>query len=236
MDSTNLTKHLTLCTWNCRGFKTSVPYMRELCEKYDIVLINEHWLHSNRLSLFDEISNDHAYIARSSDESNADVYGFKRGQGGVSILWRKECISISPMQDCVHDRICGIRAQNKFGAIFNIFCVYMPARGCEGDLNATLDELSGIIENTEDGSLNLVLGDYNGDMGSMGGPRGVRRPSREGTHVAEFMLRQNLYAANLAADAIGPIDTHHGLTGSSCIDYALIDEELRDRVVFCEHL
>ena len=56
----------------------------------------------------------------------------------------------------------------------------MPARGCEEDISTSLDDLSGILENTEFGSHNIVSGVFNGDMIEKVGIRGVKRCTREG--------------------------------------------------------
>ena len=113
----------------------------------------------------------------------------------------------------IHDRICGIRVQNRKGAVFNIFCVYMPSRGCEGDLATSLDELSGIIENTETVSVNIVCGDFNGDMGTRGGERGLRICTRGGHMVYKFMVKHELWATNMSSIATGPVDTFYGPNG-----------------------
>ena len=222
---------LTVCSWNSRGLKSSIPYIRELFTRFDIVLISEHML-----TTFNEISPDANYIARASKHSNADLYGIKRGQGGVSIIWRKNCVNITPMQDCVHDRCCGIRVQNEHNAILNIFSVYLPAKGCEGDLKTTIDEISGILETTEVGANNIVSGDFNGDMGTKGGPRGIGKCSKEGNIVYRFMTSQNLFAANLSGKSCGPIHTFNGPNGGSCIDYAMIPKDLDESLIECEVL
>ena len=62
----------------------------------------------------------------------------------------------------------------------NIFCVYLPARGCADDLEVTLDELSAILENTELGSHSLICGDFNADLVNLGGPDPLRILAEEG--------------------------------------------------------
>ena len=236
MKSTTTLNNLKICTWNCRGIKSSVPYVRQLCERYDIVMITEHWLHANRLSELSEISDDMSFIARSSKFSGAEEYGLRRGQGGVSIFWKREIVGISPINDFTHDRICGIRLQNNIGAVFNIYCVYMPARGCEGCLDQTLDELSGILDKSETGAQFIIGGDLNGDMGSLGGPHGLRDPTKEGTTVYNFVCSHNLVATNLLDMAVGPVNTYHGPIGESCIDYLLVPVELQGNLTHCENL
>ena len=62
------------------------------------------------------------------------------------------------------------------------------------------------------GSVTIIGGNLNGDLGSPGGPRGRRDPSRHGFLLNDFNKRYNLYASNLAEDAIGPLETHRGPT------------------------
>ena len=74
-----------------------------------VVATSEHWLHKNRLNVFDDISDTHNYFARSSRFSSSETFGSTRGQGGVAIFWRKDFAGVSVISDIIHDRICGIR-------------------------------------------------------------------------------------------------------------------------------
>ena len=229
MDKTQL----SICTWNSRGFSASIPYLRELTLKYDIVLLSEHWLHSNQLNRFESVAPNIAYFARSSKNADAENYGSTRGEGGVAVLWCNTLKGVTPLREIVHDRFCGVRVQVGNDTFLNIFSVYMPARGCKGDLDSTLDELAAVLENTETGSLNIVGGDLNGDVGSLGGGRGKRGPSTEGRKVFRFATNCSLTFANLDSRTTGPVCTHNGPTGSSCIDYIMIPDYLRSKVISC---
>ena len=227
---------LSICTWNARGFKTSVPYMRELCSRFDMVLITEHWLHSNRMDEFEQIAENFSYFGRSSQYSSDETYGVRRGQGGVVILWNNKIASVTPIREYVHDRLCAVRLQNTQGAIFNIFCVYFPAKGCCDDLTTTIDELSAIIENTDFGTKNIICGDMNADVGNSCGTRGIRNSTKEGKCLSDFIAKYDLFAANLDILARGPVDTFYGPNGSSSIDYILLPNEMVDKVLTCETL
>ena len=50
----------------------------------------------------------------------------------------------------------------------------MPAAGSIEPLEASLDDITEVIESREPGALIIVMGDFNGDIGFNGGPRGVR--------------------------------------------------------------
>jgi len=43
--------HLALCSFNCRSIKSSVSEVRSLCDIYDFVCIQEHWLLSIELNI-----------------------------------------------------------------------------------------------------------------------------------------------------------------------------------------
>ena len=219
---------LKIIAWNSRGLSASVPYIRSLLDRCDLLCISEHWLFENSLNRLGDISVDHIYVANASTSANAENYGLKRGQGGVAILWHKSITGITPIDNIVHERICGVRVQNDKGQVINVFSVYLPARGCEGDLNVCIDELSSIIDDREEGSYNLVCGDMNGDIGKLGGHKGKDHTDHRGIVIHEFMDAYNLYATNLQADAQGTRDTFHGPNGSSCIDYIMVPNDLKE--------
>ena len=148
--------NLNITTWNSRGLVASIPYLRHLLKSSNIICITEHWLHSNRLIKLADISPDIEYFGRASKFSSSENFGYSKGQGGVAILWNKCLKSVTPLVHIQHDRICGIRLQNESAAVINIFCVYLPARGCDDDIVTTLDELSAILDNTEIGSHNII--------------------------------------------------------------------------------
>ena len=119
-----------------------------------------------------EIAQDVGYFGRASRHAPGDKYGYQKGQGGVAIFWSKTLTSVTPLLQIQHDRISAVRMQCNNTTIVNIFCVYLPARGCADDIVVTLDELGAIIESTELGSYNLLCGDFNADLGSNGGGGG----------------------------------------------------------------
>ena len=224
---------IKICTWNTRGLSASIPYLRTLCRTNEVVCINEHWLHQNRLSRLGDISPDFNYFGRSSIYSASDRYGYYKGQGGVAILWSNNLHSVTPLPQIQHDRICAIRLQCTNDAVFNIFSVYLPARGCADDLGTTLDELGAIIENTELGSYNIVCGDFNADLGNLGGIRSNKIADKRGELLSAFISRYNLTPANLSQNATGLVNTHHGPTGESCLDYIMLPSHLLENVSMC---
>ena len=236
MKSTNNTvinKHLRIANWNSRGFSAAIPHVRKLFDSNDIIGISEHWLHRNQLYKLNEISKEFTCFGRASKMASEETFGIRRGLGGVAICWRSSLSGVTPLLNVNHDRICGIRMQTESNNILNILSVYMPSAGSPEDLNITLDELSGIVESFEDGAINIIIGDLNGDIGHLGGPRSVRIPTRAGQSVMDFINKYELTAINLQEYSTGSVDTFKCHNGSSTIDYVLIPSTWQNKVVTC---
>ena len=135
-----------------------------------------------------------------------------------------------------HDRICGIRIESLEHAIINIFSIYMPARGCEGDLEECLDELGAILENSEYGSHNILCGDFNADIGNMGGPKSNKKPDGRGKQLVNFIVKYDVVAMNLTNVSAGPLNTHYGPTGQTCIDYIFVPNAIFVNCLECHTL
>ena len=224
---------LKLTCWNARGYLSSIPYLRKVLSEVDVLAVCEHWLHSNRLSILNDIVNSHYVFARASKASSDEAYGSKRGQGGVAIFWWKDIPGFTRVCNVIHDRACMVRYQPKDGEIYFFISVYLPSQGSEEDLETVLDEISEIVESREANSHIILLGDFNGDIGVQGGPRGRRAPSRRGRYILRFFNRYGFTAINRQMDSLGPIDTFFSHNGNSTIDYIVIPEYLRANVIDC---
>ena len=222
----------TAC-WNARGYLSSIPYIKKLLSDVDVLAISEHWLHSNRLNILNDISDSHDVFSRSSNASASEFYGSRRGQGGVAIFWRKSISGFSKAGNIIHDRACVVRYQPQDGEVYFFISVYLPAQGCGEDLNTVLDEISEIVEAREPGSHVIVLGDFNGDVGALGGPRGTRPPTPRGRYVMNFFDRHGLVPMNMQISASGPVDTFQCHNGHSTIDYISVSADLLGDVSRC---
>ena len=57
MENNHLHK-LTLCSFNCRGVKSSIDEVRQLCHTGDIIFLQEHWLLPEELTLLSDAHPD----------------------------------------------------------------------------------------------------------------------------------------------------------------------------------
>ena len=129
--------------------------------------------------------------------------------------------------------MCGIRLQTCNNLVINIVSIYLPSQGSPESLAACLDDLSDIVDSREIGSMTIICGDANCDMGSLGGEKGIRPPTGRGRKFFEFTSSHNLVPANLQSWSKGPIETYVGPTGSTTIDYILTPNEMLNKVISC---
>ena len=79
---------LNVCSYNCNSLKNSVADIKELCDKNDVIFLQETWLCKFELSMVNRIHPDFLGMGVSAvNSSNALLRG--RPYGGVAILWKK---------------------------------------------------------------------------------------------------------------------------------------------------
>ena len=49
---------LNMYTFNMHGFMNGLSMLKAVCNSYDIILVQEHWLHSHELHKFSELFSD----------------------------------------------------------------------------------------------------------------------------------------------------------------------------------
>ena len=105
------------------------------------------------------------------------------------------------------------------------------ARVFTDDIEVTSDELGAPLENTELGSYNALCGDLFADMGMKGGPRSMKHTDKRGEILHNFIKQYDVCPINLEGDAEGPLNTHYGPCGVTCIDYMMVPQYLRHDVM-----
>ena len=227
---------LTISCWNSRGMASSIPYLLKLMKTNDIIALSEHWLYPNRLHVLNDISEEFSCIARSSRHCRSEHYGkrgFGRGQGGVALLWKTSLNGISPMPEIVHDRVCGIRLQTRYGKVIIFLSVYFPSS--RNNYKEFSEELGAIIEDLEEGSSVVILGDFNGDVGNCFGTRSTSQPNKLGMLTGEFFKEYSLSPVNMFDQyATGPVHTFKGNRGNSTIDYIAVTNDIWNLIRRCE--
>ena len=92
------------------------------------------------------------------------------------------------------------------------------------------------MEEMSDNSVNMVIGDLNGDISPVVIKDHNKGITKHGKMLFDFVTRYNLCAANLSDKRSGPINTFHSENGQSCIDYHLVPVENMYNIKRCSVL
>ena len=91
-------------------FKSNVVYIRKLLDSVHILALSEHWLYTDELHVIGNLHKDFDYHAKVSDQNDINTR-WKRGQGGVAIVWRKH-LKVQRLL-VGDDRVVAIKIQTK---------------------------------------------------------------------------------------------------------------------------
>ena len=93
-----IVNNLSLATYNCRGFKSSMPDVQKLLNEYQIIFLQETWLAKEQLDNLSCLSVSHFAFGREDYNFNDDL-GHGRGHGGTAIYWSKN-LKASSFSNC----------------------------------------------------------------------------------------------------------------------------------------
>jgi exonuclease III len=161
---------LRIACWNCSGIYGNYFYARDLLKNTDILALSEHWLYNDDLSFLDGLDDQFCYYA-SSSRLNDNTRRWKRGQGGVGLLWRKNLVV---KKIFLSDRLVAIKIKTG-PARWSIICgVYLPSTNYSTiDFQNELDALESLCLKERGENDLIILGDFNAHI------TGARNPCNE---------------------------------------------------------
>ena len=94
MDNGNIINNVTikLCSYNCKGVERAMPHVNEVCNAYDIVFLQEHWLSDMEIDVLNQVHSN-MYSAGVSAMNSGDSllrgrpHGYLHFEGGCAILY-----------------------------------------------------------------------------------------------------------------------------------------------------
>ena len=153
---------LSICTFNCRGVKSSLPELQLLCETHDIVCLQEHWLLPYDLSMLSQIHADFLSCATSAVNVYSNIM-VGRPYGGTGILYRRRLAQVINTVDTNEPRMTAITLQLNDGPVL-IVNVYMPTDygnyECYEEYLDMCTKISALFNESAAAYL-VVLGDFN---------------------------------------------------------------------------
>ncbi|CAH2211487.1 jg18287 [Pararge aegeria aegeria] len=153
-------KKTTMISFNCKSIKRSLQCVRDLCEKAEIIALQETWLLPHDLNIVQGIHSNFECAAISSVDLSAGVLR-GRPYGGLALMWNKTLFNNVSVVNCSNDRIMAIRVDIDLRS-FLVFNVYMPTDEIDNlpDFSNCLAKVSAIVEEYNVSSV-YMLGDFN---------------------------------------------------------------------------
>lgn len=232
-------KELTVGCYNARGLVTALPFIRKQLAHIDILAVTEHWLYQDALPELDKVMNSHRGWGRADNRLKEFKHttGWRRGQGGVALLWKESIdYAVHKLEDG-NDRIIGVRVRLQSGQKIFVFAAYMPHSGLAIDnYREHLDIMTELYRKYENEGEVIFVGDFNADLGEQGGPRGRGQPSKLGKELWGTLDELDLFSLNLSHLCKGPLHTFqaNGDKHLSTIDHILIPYSLLTEAVSCK--
>ena len=146
---------IRIVSYNCRSVKNSVDEIRQLCNKSDFVLLQEHWLLPNDLGYLNNIHHDFIAYGSSAVDMESNVL-IGRPYGGTAILLRRKFSACVKLVVNSNKRITPVVLKVVIGEIMShilLASVYMPVYDPSDNLDSEFEDVCG--------SLNAIITDCN---------------------------------------------------------------------------
>ncbi|CAC5394456.1 unnamed protein product [Mytilus coruscus] len=207
-----------ILSFNCKNVKTIAPFIENMRNQVDIILLQEHWLFDHELNLLDELNSHFCGKGKSinSGKNTCDLLiKSVRGYGGVAILWDRSIDQyVKPIIDG-NNRIQCIELALKNPIL--LVSAYLPTKA-ENDkfeeFSECIDQLFEIIQKYEL-THNLVIGgDFNEDISKINNSRRALK------------LKKIIDECNMKVDFKGPTFINVKGEEISEIDYFIYKTEV----------
>ena len=223
----DISRSLSIVSLNMHGFNSSWLHLKELCNSYDIIFVQEHWLMESQLHYLDEIHKDFCVYSKSAMNSKCEQ-GIVSGRpfGGIAVLWRASLRKyISFCSSDTDGRVISLKAPYR-GSTMLLFGCYFPYNDQSSMYVNSVNNVIGYMESLIDlypGSYVCITGDFNFECLDMNVGYKVFR---------DFLDEYGLICCDyLESSAVGYTYHHDSLGQFSWLDHLFIDKRLKDNII-----
>ena len=167
-----MTSNITIASWNMRSLVSAKPYINELLNMSDVLVLSEHRLFKNELHKLGQINCNIEYEAKASDELDSKDQSNYSGHCGIAIFWQRKLSNRVKVINNESDRICAIEVINVYNtqSMF-IISVYLPQQGCKKSSFIThLEIMEKLVWQCKRKGEVIIIGDFNCHFGFEVGP------------------------------------------------------------------
>src|SRR5437867_7831087 len=156
---------LNCCSYNMYGFWNGLSMLQTLCSTHDVILLQEHWLHSYEIQKLSDMFSEFNVFGISAMNDKVSLGLFcGRPFGGVALMWRKSCNFVMKVLDADEGGrylAASLMFDNK---LFIIHCVYFPCNSSSieyiVEMTNLVSKLELILENFPC-AYHIIAGDFN---------------------------------------------------------------------------
>ena len=127
---------LSIACFNCKGFKASTFYIRELLDDRDILCLSETWLRPGELSFIvpsltnipsaNSLGKEDIIVFSKSGMEHVDAGHRGRPFGGVSIICKNNPELLYSEIESLSDKMIAVSVSNANSIVLVIVAVYLP--------------------------------------------------------------------------------------------------------------
>lgn len=154
--------YLTIISFNCNSVRKSIDIIKDMCNSYDIILLQEIMLLSDDFFYLNDINKNFNFYAIPSTVNNSFV---GRPKGGLCILWKKS-LNLNINIKNFSPNFLGFQIYQENSPDLMIINTYMccDMRNAESMYNykALLADLASVIADINNCNL-VIIGDFNAD-------------------------------------------------------------------------
>jgi hypothetical protein len=218
---------LSIGTLNTHGSSMDrLTYVNKVMKSHDILMIQEHWLHTSQLHKLQSETQGVCLHGVSGMDDTSLVAG--RPYGGVAIMWRKDIKWFVTPVDTKSKRICSIVVDLQCYKLL-LIAVYMPVDDGVTNLQEYLDTLNQVsnVMNTVNADNIIIGGDFNTDL--------TRTNSRHTASLCNFIKDESLFpCVNLPLANIDYTFESKANNARSTVDHFLVSNNLIPRITKCD--
>ena len=156
---------LNIATYNCQGFKSSEPHIRDLLSQVHILALQETWLCSDELNKPNNLHKDFVSFSVSAVD---DTQVLRRGRpyGGLTFLWHRSLSTYISVGNAEDPRVMSITYKDERHSML-LVNVYLPTNSRENsdEQALCLGKLAAIIDNAQEQNV-CIVGDFNAAPGT----------------------------------------------------------------------
>ena len=234
-DKGKTSSFLSIGCYNIKGAMRNVMYLDKLLNEYklDICVISEHWLFEESLGFLDSVSSNYLSYGISDCTLNP-LDPYRRGKGGVAIMWKDNLTPNIKKIDCDNDRLIGISLQLSESHSITIIGVYLPDSNYGDEVfSEYIDKLQDLYHMYSGISDVIIVGDLNTHIDNK--QDSVNRSPRQ-NKLLEAIDNLGLVPVTTLDICKGPGYSFCGYVGGpkTLIDQILIKETKVDLLEKCE--